>query len=99
MKVEVKQEHIDKGTRCDSFKCAVALAIEEASGGEAKAAVGYGTINITIGDEYGIWKTPPEVYSFMETFDRGSGAQPFAFELPDKPDWQNWKKKGTSWVK
>lgn len=71
MKIEVTQEHIDKGTPCTASDCPVALAI----GHNCRVYIHSVTIN---GLKYSI---PENVTDFIDRFDAGHSVQPFTFEL------------------
>lgn len=79
--IEVKQEHIDKGKRCDSKSCPVALAMMD-----------FGLKYVYVGDLY--WgrgdsgdvsskdiKLPGNATMFILNFDVGISVKPFSFEL------------------
>lgn len=84
MRIEVTQDDIDQGVRCDGNACAVAVAIGRAIGTGIDAPW-YGHISvcddeIAIGSER--FFVPTEVRQFIGWFDKGHVVNPFAFDLP-----------------
>lgn len=87
MKVEVTQEHIDKGQRREHDKCPIALAVED---------IGYKSVSVD-GKSLDAWKDkvdgvkgyiygdlPDEAVEFIRTFDRGDKVEPLTFEFEMK---------------
>lgn len=84
MRIEVTQEDIDRGVRCDGNACAVAVAIGRAIGTGVDAPwFGYIDVSedeIVIGGDR--FDVPRAVADFVGQFDRQEYVGPFAFELP-----------------
>lgn len=78
MKIEVTQEHIDKGRRRSCWGCPVALAMRSA-----------GLLNAHAAATFYIWGAhgqffkdlPKDVTSHIEYFDQTGKMRPFSFEL------------------
>lgn len=79
MRIEVTQEHIDKGTPEDACNCPVALAIREALKAEAEEIRVHHSDIWIWGDLY---NTSEAVERFVWNFDVGVSVAPFTFDLP-----------------
>lgn len=81
----VTQDHIDRGTQCNSSDCAITQALLDA--GFAGVAVDYNDIFVT--DEHGaefVCHTPQDVHSFLWDFDQSKDfCEPTEFELEFEP--------------
>ncbi len=81
MKVAVAQHHINGGTRGHNTKCALALALADATGKE------FFVFHDSCHPVH-TWETrllrllPPEARRFIEDFDGGVAVEPCEFELP-----------------
>ena len=84
MKIEVTQEHINKGKRKGWYACPVALAIESAIPG-SRVSVGRLTITIYKGQQRATRRTPKAVADFIHQFDWYLKAEPFKFALRSMP--------------
>lgn len=84
MKIQVKQEHINKGIRGDFGSCPIALAIREALSGKY-VDVGVGFCKV----EGETASLPSEVRRFIVIFDDSiqdrKWLEPFEFELDYEP--------------
>ena len=79
MIIKVTQEHIEKGKKNNCWRCPIALAIAEASGG-CRIAVLFE--HYVIEDEARTARTlPVEAISFIASFDAGLPVAPFEFEI------------------
>jgi hypothetical protein len=76
MRIEVRQEHIDKGERDRCTSCPVALALNDA--GFKGAAVTFAMLNLSF---YLTVPTPPKAAEWITQFDNGDTVAPFDFEL------------------
>ncbi len=80
MKVEVTQEHIDKGIMSDEESCPMALAIID----KTDNAVSVGLENIELSDD-GLWLLTKKYahtqvsYQFIRNFDDGNEVKPHTF--------------------
>lgn len=88
IRIDVTQEHIDRGVPMDCKRCAVALAMMDADLESPTAACGLLTWEEN-GEERTM-KTPMSVREFMDKYDaRAWGAiasvEPFSFDLDDSP--------------
>jgi hypothetical protein len=89
MIVHVTQEDIDNATPRDPHTCPVALAMNRAYNRDV-AWVGpwilgfhnYHNTPLSFSQSL-YWNTPPEVQTFINTYDRGTAVEPFDFELSD----------------
>ena len=81
MKIEVRQEHIEKGKRniCNEYDCPVALAVMER-----------GFTHFYVSDELeaselkGPHILPSKVHDFIASFDRGEPVGPISFVIPNR---------------
>lgn len=80
---EVKQEHIDKGERRHSCRCAVALALNEAFGGAWQICLGNAVFERQRG-----WSTPvpEEIAKFARAFDDRKPIAPRRFTIFVHPE-------------
>jgi hypothetical protein len=80
--VNVTQNHIDRGKRCNSERCPVALSILEVLPEVSYVAVDE-RIYVELSDsgDYIKADTPDEVCSFARAFDKGKLVKPFSFEV------------------
>lgn len=83
MKITVTQEHIDRGVRCNSNGCAIALAISEACPIYDQVIVGLSSVKLypLIEGPLVVLTLPPEARTFIRTFDNRRGPKPMSFEL------------------
>jgi hypothetical protein len=86
MRVEVTQEHIDKGKRADSACCMVALALV-AIPGITDASVGNDIMRFYSGGIYMYFECNDVVKKNIVMFDCGNPVEPFEFEC--KPTYCN----------
>ena len=77
MKVEVTQEHIDRGQRKAHCYCPVALALKDVG---VKEPVVFGGYFRALGDTEDT-KLPPKVDDFVLAYDLGLKVTPFTFDL------------------
>jgi hypothetical protein len=77
MKIQVTQEHINKGPHRDACRCPVALAMQSAFNGEF-VHVDRKLIKV----KESIFHTPVEVRAFVRRYDTFATVHPFEFELP-----------------
>jgi len=84
MKIEVTQEHINKGKRKNCYRCPVALAIESAIP-DSWVSVGWQTITVDKDQQYATQRTPTAVTEFINKFDRRKKVEPFEFVLQPMP--------------
>lgn len=77
MTIHVMQRHIEEGKRGKSQLCPVALAMNEATGGEWRV---YGSLAF---EKNSLRKAilPPNAESFASTFDERLPVTPFSFEI------------------
>jgi len=87
MKIEVKQEHIDKGDRTSPCSCPVALALKEA--GLPDPGVTETQIRLDVMNSWRSVQIPDEAAAFVRAFDAGESVQPFTFDLPLEPTHAN----------
>lgn len=90
--INVTQECIDKGKRCDCELCPIALAAVEA--GIPSVGVGKSAMNVysnfSVMNVYGnpsyVVGLPNVAHNFIDAFDRGDTVKPFEFdiEVPDE---------------
>lgn len=75
MKVEITQEHINKGTRGSSYYCPIALAIKEKTDRGIQVAPWYVR---TLDDKvpHVFLNNPKEVEEFIREFDAGNEVSP-----------------------
>lgn len=78
MKIEVTQEHIDKGDRFSPSCCPLALAIKDATG---LYGVSVGADYVTRMEPYRFITLPRRAAGFRKAFDRAEKVKPFTFEL------------------
>lgn len=76
MIVNVTKKHIAHGTRRNLYRCAVAIAITDATGLRCEATPEV----LTIGDDFEC-PTPDKVARFIEAFDTGHHVDPFSFRM------------------
>jgi hypothetical protein len=76
MKVEVKQEHIDKGVPSNGCECPIALALGEMFP-DAQVLVCDGRIEVG----FEVAAPPQEAKEFINDFDDGEPVAPFSFDL------------------
>jgi hypothetical protein len=79
MRIEVKQEHIDKGIRAKCTTCPVALAIHEATSGEL-GTVYVDVTTVFVGSMTSI-PLPIVAIEWIAEFDYQGTGEPFSFEL------------------
>ena len=97
--INVTQHHIEVGVRGDCHRCAVALALREATGDDEVSVVEVECLlRLRVRSRYTV--APVEVMDFVEEFDGNQLAiedgdepailQPFSFEIPDadSADWE-----------
>jgi hypothetical protein len=75
MRIEVTQQHIDKGIRRSAYHCPVAQALSEATGDiwtTGRWDAGNGTVNVLL---------PEDVVERIIRYDDTREMQPFAFEM------------------
>lgn len=84
MKIEINvtQEDIDAGVKCDSDKCAVALALHRAFPDAKCVGVchGYAVVDGP-GVMYRAFDLPEKVGEFIFAFDGDRHVEPFSFEI------------------
>ena len=78
MLIKVKEEHIQKGEKCNAEACPVALAIKEALGTNVVHVDPYFDSLFINGSSY---KCSMDLTYFVEEFDAGEKVEPFSFEL------------------
>jgi hypothetical protein len=78
MKVQVTQEDINKGNRCDPWNCPLALAMQRATG-DRNISVGAATAG-PLG-KLGMFWLPLEATRFIHDFDFEHPVEPFEFEV------------------
>ena len=82
MKIDVTQEHINKGQRGDSFSCPVALALlDEGFIRPSIGSVFIEELGYTLTRKGFIVRTPHVASRFTRNFDRGDEVKSFSFEL------------------
>jgi hypothetical protein len=80
--INVTQQHIDRGKRCNSERCPVALSILE-----VLPETSYVSVDVRIYVEpsdtydYIAAESPDEVCRFTSAFDDGKPVSPFSFEV------------------
>ena len=79
MTITVEQEHIDKGEKMNSSRCAVALAIEAATG--VTPEVDYAEVTMQYEDHAVRCHLPEAASLFVDEFDKGLPVEPFSFDL------------------
>lgn len=77
MRINVTQEHIDRGVRGDCAACPIALATTEV----IHERVGVVGLHIIDNDGIPIKETTVKMRQFMDNFDDGKPVQPFSFNL------------------
>ena len=77
MKIHVTAEHIKNGRRCDGDLCAVALALDEATGHDWSVK-GSKAFNLTT---QRVFYFDRQVIRFIAAFDFGQPVCPFEFDL------------------
>lgn len=81
--VEVTQEDIDKGECVDPWTCAIALALNRATG-DSSASVGPDDATIDGVD----WLLPEVARDFISKFDHREHVEPFTFVISERvPAW------------
>jgi len=79
LRIEVSQDDIDRGHRCDSAFCPVARAIRRHTGRVVLVT------DVRFERPDGGRLVPPhDVYLFVIAYDAGRPVAPFGFELPDE---------------
>lgn len=81
--VHVLQHHIDAGVRGNCRLCPVAMALQQATGGEAML-VGFRGVIWAVwprGHSKGQTRIPAEVAAFIRRFDRGEECGLFSFTV------------------
>lgn len=81
--IEVTEDDIARGKRCDARSCPIALAIRRAVGREYGVLVAYSNIYLGL-DEQAVpdWRmTPPAIERWLLDYDNGLAVQPFSFDL------------------
>jgi hypothetical protein len=83
MKIEVTQEKISRGARCQSDNCPIALAWEVAFPGCTHVRVTKAALVFWRDAIGNCWSAglPPEATAFITAFDDGEPVSPFAFEV------------------
>ena len=86
--IDVRQEHIDRGTMYEPTRCAIALAAREATG---DALASMGRSQLTVNGES--WMGGKDVMDFTYAFDSGFPVYPGVFRFkraawrsPDAPE-------------
>lgn len=83
MKIQVTQEHIDRGNQCESMACPIALAMTEALGIPVYVTPDAAGVDMTYGDDEEVEVELPELaQAFVAAFDLDRTGAPFAFDLP-----------------
>jgi hypothetical protein len=86
MKIEVTQEHIEKGVPEEECNCPIALAIRDAFNVE-ELEVSVNATVIRVGFDH--CPTPEEAEAFVCDFDDGRSVRPFTFDLPIEEETTN----------
>jgi hypothetical protein len=82
MRIEIKQEHIDKGIKSNCERCPVALALKDATG--KTYTVGY-EAEVVSWDGGESLLIPKDARDFAWHFDHGNPVIPFVFEAKPAP--------------
>ena len=75
MRIQVTQEHIDKGERMRGRQCPIALALRDAGISDPTVF----TSSIDFGERTVV--SPDDVEAFVRRFDAGNRVRPFWFDL------------------
>lgn len=75
MKIRVMRRHIKEGIRTSRFKCPIALAFNEETGGVADVH------RHTLWDVSDFYDLPRSAQRFIRSFDQGKPVKPFSFTL------------------
>lgn len=78
MLIRLTQDHINLGRQCESDRCPVALAIQDAG---VPCQVGVFSIYGPAGSTYWRVSQPESVQQFRQDFDDGVFVEPFEFEF------------------
>ena len=90
MRIEVKQDHIDRGQRKMKCNCPVALAVIDSVRDNLIVKVNYD--NMIVGNRS--FYMSERTRTFIRRFDDGEAVEPFAFNLTDMTlDWRRIKRK------
>ena len=80
MKIEVKQEHIDKGIQCSAESCPIARAVKAKT--HRSVYVSDNDMHYTRSSGNTVMVDLPTVaQKFIAAFDKGQKVRPFAFEV------------------
>lgn len=79
--IKVGQRHIDKGRKCISHSCPIALAIAEHLKDATYVSVSDETIFINYHGHEATYQTPIIAANFIKDFDASEKVEPFEFEL------------------
>lgn len=82
MKITVTAKMIERGVRCDSFRCPLALAFNYA-GFDVMISVQYVDFYDAAGDVCGTMRLPQRAQHFQKQYDDKKTPEPFEFEMPD----------------
>lgn len=85
MNIDVRQEHIDKGSGCHSVDCPVAHAVRDAFEIEQGVSVRPNHVMVTLRSEQNLhrrhYELPKEAQRAIENYDKGKKMKPFQFPL------------------
>jgi hypothetical protein len=81
--VQVTQDHIDRGQRCQALCCPVALAVSDAFGALSSASTAFITTQLSRDGEVQavVFNSPKSVRDFILRYDGGGNVEPFCFPL------------------
>lgn len=81
MKIKVTQQMIDRGVRCDSFRCAITLAFN-AAGFDVMVTADHVDFYDARGEVCATLPLPALAQHWQKQYDDGQQVQPFEFEMP-----------------
>jgi len=81
--IDVTEVDIDKGTKRQSSKCVVALAVARAVKEANRIDVDMQTVRFSVGEQRYVYLTPWRVQDYIVGFDAGDEIEPFRFQLRD----------------
>lgn len=80
MKIEVTQEDIERGKRCDGLICPISQAVKRATGNTVCVSQNYFFL-LSRASSMDDFKLPQPAIDFIAAFDAGQPVEPFSFEV------------------